>query len=95
MSRSRVGHCPLQHRQRVDIDNKVFPLRTVPAKGLDPMRFDSFVDRLSPDAIVPQVYVDQQWGGMCPLLIMSLWWYVPSLMLLCLKCMLLKSGPLT
>ena len=32
-------------------------IRTVPAKGLDPMKFDSFVDRLSPEAIVPEAYV--------------------------------------
>ena len=29
----------------------------MPAKGFDPTKFDSFVDRLSPDAIVPEVYV--------------------------------------
>ena len=48
---------PAIHRQRVDIDNNVCPLRTVPAKGFDPEKFDSFVDRLSPAAIVPEVYV--------------------------------------
>ena len=46
----------------VVVDNSKYPLRTVPegtdrSANLDPTRLDTFVNRMSPAAEVPDVYV--------------------------------------
>ena len=51
-------------RQYVQVDNTRYPLREVPAKGIDPKRFDQFVSRLSPKAMTPEVYVVEKIQGM-------------------------------
>lgn len=44
-------------RAYAEVDNTEYPLRQVPAKGLDPTKLANFVDRMAPEAMVPNVYV--------------------------------------
>ena len=55
---------PTVDRQYVHVNNASYPLREVPAKSIDPSKFDKFVDRMSPEAIVPEVYVVEKIKGM-------------------------------
>ena len=48
---------PTIDRSYVKVINDEFPLRTVPAKGVDPKQLDLFVDKLSPAAYTQDVYV--------------------------------------
>ena len=48
---------PTIDRSYVKVINDEFPLRTVPAKGVDPKQLDLFVDKLSPAAYTRDVYV--------------------------------------
>ena len=44
-------------RAYAEVNNTKFPLRTVPSEGTDPADFEAFVDRASPKAVKPKVYV--------------------------------------
>ena len=48
---------PTIDRSYVVVDNTVYPLRKVPASDSDPARFEDFVNKTSPAAMVPDVYV--------------------------------------
>ena len=59
---------PTLDRAYVVVDNSKYPLRTVPegagkAAALDPAKLDTFVNRMSPDAMVPDVYVVEKVVG--------------------------------
>ena len=48
---------PTVERPYVEINNGEFPLRKVQKQGGDPVKFEDFVCRMAPNAMVPEVYV--------------------------------------
>ena len=48
---------PVVERAYAEVDNTRFPLRTVASVGNDPAKFETFVERTSPKAVKPKVYV--------------------------------------
>ena len=48
---------PTIDRAYVVVNNAAYPLRKVPAVDVDPARFENFVNKTSPEAMFPDVYV--------------------------------------
>ena len=48
---------PTVDRPYVEVNNAEYPLRKVQKQGGDPAKFEDFVSRMSPEAMVPDVYV--------------------------------------
>ena len=55
---------PTIDRSYVKVINDRYPLRTVPAHGVDPKKLDLFVDKCSPHAYIQDVYVVEKITGM-------------------------------